>query len=76
MWGRRAADFRSGVTAGVIEVEVGVDYDIDVFRTDACFLQRVLERITFGDGRSRFLLGVELCAIAGFDQDGFVRGTD
>ncbi len=63
----------SGVPSAVVEVEMGVDDDVDFFRTNLGGFERVRELLLGAINLVEF--GRELVADAGFDGDGVLTGA-
>ena len=64
------------VAAGVIEVKVRVDDQIDLIGTDACGGEIADEWIAFLDAVDIAEFGCPLRAVTGFDENSFVFGAD
>src|SRR5260221_9957119 len=71
-----AAIFDASVAAGVIEMKVRVDDEIDFVWLDTVLGERIDKRVAFLHGVNGARLRLPLRAVASFDHDGLAMRTD
>src|SRR5208283_6105708 len=74
--GKDTVFYHAGIAATMIEVEMGVDDQIDLIGLDAGLCERVQKGIAVLNVVDGALLGIHLCTITGFNDDVFAMGAN